>query len=555
MSGCDARGVRWTAAAVAAAASFVGPARAAGGTASRASRVGGCTRMRSEPAQRVVARLRRGKPVVLSCVRIRERLDLTPLATIVQPFKCRDCLLEHGVAASDVVFARTVDLSGSRIAGLVDLEGATFEGPVLFASAPTPVGFLGSVDASLAVFGDLASFEQASFESRADFGLTRFRGEASFAGAQFKATSGQAASFRGAAFDAPAVLDHAIFLGAADFTRSSFDSAGFRAVQFRLPASRAVFSQAVFRGDGDFSQDVFVGGASFDGAQFLQHAAFVGTQFFAGPGHTAVSFDNVGAAGDVDFSFANFIPFGLSDTTRPGERAPLIASFFRLVVAGTLSFSNAEFPPGFGLGMNFLSAKNFVFDVDETALVDDDPGSSTNRQHVLDLIESSSKNRDDLVTANDADYQLHVLRSRAYSWPLRVLDLVFYRWIAGYFVRPLRPLLALLALAILLSAVRIVVRRPLAATDDAAATRKPNPGSAPRRRGRWRRLGGGLVSHVNDFLDTLTLVGPQRWSAAGGGQRLELRLESVVYRVLLACALIGLANSNPTLRQLVDALV
>ena len=60
-----------------------------------------------------------------------------------------------------------------------------------------------------------------------------------------------------------------------------------------------------------------------------------------------------GAAGDVDFSFANFIPFGLSDTTRPGERAPLIASFFRLVVAGTLSFSNAEFPPGFGLGMNF----------------------------------------------------------------------------------------------------------------------------------------------------------------------------------------------------------
>jgi putative hydrolase of the HAD superfamily len=98
------------------------------------------------------------------------------------------------------------------------------------------------------------------------------------------------------------------------------------------------------------------------------------------------------------------------------------------------------------------------------------------------------------------------------------------------------------------------VGRPLAAPDDASAP-KPNPGRSPRRRGRWRRLGGGFVSHVNDFLDTLTLIGPQRWSAAGGGQRLELRLESVVYRVLLACALIGLANSNPTLRQLVDALV
>jgi hypothetical protein len=350
------------------------------------------------------------------------------------------------------------------------------------------------------------------------------------------------------------VLDHAIFLGPADFTRSSFDSAGFRAVQFRLPASRAVFSQAVFRGDADFSRDVFFGGAGFGGAQFLQDAAFVGTQFFAGPGHKAASFDNVGAAGDVDFSFASFIPFGLPNRTLRGERPPLIASFFRLVVAGTLSFSNAAFQAGFGLRMNELSAKNLVLDADETALVDDDPGASTNRRHVLELIESSSKERDDLVTANDADYQLHVLRSRAYRWPLRLLDLVFYRWIAGYLVRPLRPLLALLALALLLSAVRIVVGRPLAAPDDASAP-KPNPGRSPRRRGRWRRLGGGFVSHVNDFLDTLTLIGPQRWSAAGGGQRLELRLESVVYRVLLACALIGLANSNPTLRQLVDALV
>jgi uncharacterized protein YjbI with pentapeptide repeats len=538
--------------ALVAAASVAGPARAAGGTPSRASRVGRCTRLRSEPAQLVVARLRRGKPVVLSCVRIRNRLDLTSLATVAQPFKCRSCLLQRGFTASDVVFARTVDLSGSRIAGPVDLEGATFQGPVLFAPAPSAVEFLGSVDASLAVFGDLASFEQASFESRADFGLARFRGDTSFAAASFEATSGQAASFKGATFDAPFVLDHAIFMGEADFTRASFDSAGFRGVQFQPPASRAVFKQAVFRGDADFSQDAFFGGAIFDGAQFLQNAAFVGTLFYAGPGHKVV-FDNVGAAGDVDFSFASFNPLGLSNRTPPGTKPPLIASFFRLVVAGTLSFSNADFQPGFGLRMNELSAKNLVLDVDETALVDDEPGTSTYRRQVLELIESSSKGRDDLVTANDADYQLHVLRSRGYSWPLRMLDLVFYRWIAGYLVRPLRPLLALLALALLLSAVRIVVGRPLAGTDNPPP--KPYPGSPPRRRGRLRRLGGGFVSHVNDFLDTLTLVGPQKWSAAGGGQKLDLRLESVVYRVLLACALIGLANSNPTLRQLVDALV
>jgi uncharacterized protein YjbI with pentapeptide repeats len=506
--------------------------------------------MRVESAQRVVARLRRGKTAALSCVQIPDRLDLTSLATIAQSFKCRSCRLERGLIASDVVFARTVDLSGSEIWGPVDLEGATFQGPVLFASAPASVEFRKPVDASLAVFGDLASFEQAVFESHVDFGLARFRGDTSFAGATFKA-----ASFGGAAFDGPVVLDRATFEAAADFTRASFASTDFRRVHFELSTAQTDFSEAVFRGDADFSLDVFSGGAKFNYAQFLQHAAFVGTEFDPGsnPDHMAASFDNVSAAGDVDFSFATFTASGLPDSTSPGERPPPIASFFKLVVAGTLSFSNANFrfPAGYTVAMDNLSAKSLVLDVDETPLVDDDPGASTNRQHVLELIESSSKEQNDLVTANDADYQLHVLRSRKYSWPLRVLDLAFYRGIAGYFVRPLRPLLTLLALALLLSAVRIVVGRPLGTTDDAAA--KPNPGP-PQRRGRWRRLGRGFVVHVNEFLDTLTLIGPQRWNAAGG-QRLELRLESVVYRVLVACALIALANSNPTLRQLVDALV
>ena len=550
MSGCDVRSVRWAAVALAAAGSFAGPARAAGGKPSRASPVGSCKRISSEPAQRVVARVRRSKPVVLSCVRIRERLDLTPLATIPQPFKCRGCRLEGGLAASDVVFARTLDLSAWGIEGTVGLEGASFQGPVLFASAPKPAKFDGDVDASLAVFSDLASFEQAVFAGRAGFDLARFRGETSFAAAKFEATPGPAASFRGAVFDSSVVFDQAQFIGSADFTRSSFGSAGFRAV---FLATRASFAKATFRGDADFSQGIFLGRASFPRAQFLQHAAFVGTQFSGDPNHQAASFDNVTAAGDVDFSFADFR--APPEAAQAGEERPLIASFFRLVVAGTLSFSDAEFPPRYALSMNKLSARNLVLDVDKTSLVDDDPGDSAKplRQHVLELIESSSKVRDELVTANDADYELHVLRSRTYSWPLRMLDLVFYRWIAGYFVRPLRPLLTLLVLALLLSAVRSVVGRPLAATDGGAAA-EPNP-RPPRPRGRWRRLGSGFVTHVNDFLDTLTLIGPQRWSAAGGGQRLELRLESVVYRVLVACALIGLANSNPTLRQLVDALV
>ncbi len=49
---------------------------------------------------------------------------------------------------------------------------------------------------------------------------------------------------------------------------------------------------------------------------------------------------------------------------------------------------------------------------------------------------------------------------------------------------------------------------------------------------------------------TLALIPP------GGGRAAERQSRQVevwVYRILFACALIGFANSNPTLRQMLDA--
>jgi len=63
-----------------------------------------------------------------------------------------------------------------------------------------------------------------------------------------------------------------------------------------------------------------------------------------------------------------------------------------------------------------------------------------------------------------------------------------------------------------------------------------------------RRHGAGLLANV---LNTFALLGPRR------GERepaLSVRLEAFAYRLLAVCALLGLANSNPTLRQMVDTL-
>src|SRR4029450_6921283 len=69
------------------------------------------------------------------------------------------------------------------------------------------------------------------------------------------------------------------------------------------------------------------------------------------------------------------------------------------------------------------------------------------RPSVLGLIESSAKARDDLAHANQAHYARQALKSRQYAGWLHFLDFVFYRGIAGYFVRPFHPVVALLALA------------------------------------------------------------------------------------------------------------
>ena len=492
------------------------------------------------PAAQITQMLRTGHSVILASVTVRDRLDLTHLATVRQPFKCRDCTFLQGLDAADVIFERTVDLSGSQIKGPAEFGGATFQGPALFTAAPHPAEFAQRADFRLAVFEDLATFDQATFHKLARFTLARFREEASFASSTFANVT-----FSGAALRGGAIFDSTSFDAHADFERTTFGEVDFRGADF---GSRAVFTSATFGGAADYGGATFPRGAVFDEAQFSSGAAFVGTEF-DGPSLIA-SFERTGAAGSLDFSFAQFKPDPEpttgADTDRDREGQPMPAlSFSELVSGGTVSFSNASFPPGFTIVMNRILATNLVLGVADASRVDDSGNKKMlNRRHVLELIESSAKARDDLLVANDADYELHVIAARNYGLVHRVFDVVVYRWIAGYFVRPLRPLVTLVLLALALAAVRLVRHRA-----------PPRP-HARRRRRRFRGLGrSSFAVLVNEFLDALTRILPQRRSDETPTARLGHRIEAVAYRVLLACALIGLANSNPTLRQVVDAVL
>jgi hypothetical protein len=193
--------------------------------------------------------------------------------------------------------------------------------------------------------------------------------------------------------------------------------------------------------------------------------------------------------------------------------------------------------------MDQLQVTNLVLDVDVVSQIQDDE-SDENKRAVLRTIENSAKARDDLATANDAHFEYRKLRSKDFGPVLRAADFVFYRQMAGYLVRPGRPLALFLALAASIALWHVVRRRP-------------EPASIRRRLSRRERVWTSTKRRCGDFfscfLDDLGMAGP-RWGGDRSSLAASTRFKVIVYRVLLVCALLGLANSNPTLRQMVDTL-
>jgi uncharacterized protein YjbI with pentapeptide repeats len=410
-------------------------------------------------------------------------------------FRCRKCVFNGRVSAPDVTFARTVDLSGSAFRGPVDFSGTTFRAPALFRAATDDVGQLNarapSKDFSLAEFNDFADFKDANFTGAASFE------EARFADATFTNASLGAASF-----------DGALFAGPARFSGVTFTSG-------------ASFDEADFGDRADFSGASFHAGAGFTNAHFAQGASFLGAGFTPALGAEAARFDSVTSTGDLDLTYSQF-----NATAKPD----VVAVFADLVSSGALVLTDAEFPAADRLVMDRLTVHELIMNIEDVRLVD----GRDEQKRVLETIENTAKARNDLKVANDAHYQLRVLDSQSYGPVGHALDYVFYRGIAGYLVRPFRPILALLVLALVISIYREVRRR------------QPD-GNMRLVRSAQARGAGFLTS----FLDSLAKIGPRRGE---GDPPLPERLEVFAYRLLAVCALLALANSNPTLRQMVDTL-
>ncbi|HST25929.1 MAG TPA: pentapeptide repeat-containing protein [Gaiellaceae bacterium] len=469
------------------------------------------------------AKLAETGEVNLEGVTIGSRVDLSD-RTITKRFTCRNCHFQEAFVAVGTTFEGIADFRGSTFSGNVAFRKATFGAAALFGSPTTAQGatkFSGSVDFSLATFGDLATFENSVFQARdstasqrgcdvalpdtTDFQLARFE--------------------KGATF----VLD-AIY-GDADFSRAMFaGTVDFNSTTFW---HQGVFDGSEFTGPVNFGGGMFICTGSFQSARLDMGGTFLGTNFSPcspcsqdDKDSKIDDFSGLQSGGTLNFSFAT-----LGRTT----------SFDNMVVNGGITFHGATLPQHKVVSWVNVSATSLELDVGKAIKA----VAPADLPDVLADIESSAKDRGDLSTANDADYERKVLDSRKRGWLGHALDVFFYRWIAGYLVRPLQPLAALLALALALTLLH--------------AGRKAWPHPAATSRGWWNRLRSqaGRARRIlpplgNAYLESLALVVPGKGPPAK--ERPVRWLEVIAYRLRFVCILIGFANSNPTLRQMLDAI-
>jgi hypothetical protein len=474
-------------------------------------------------ASDLVGRLASGQGVNEVDVVVQGELDLRPLGTVALPFRCRGCTFSGTVDATDVVFQRVVDLSGSIVRGALLLTGAQFRGPFLLDETPGRRSEIhGPANLQLATFSDVASADGA-----------RVLGPADFTSAQFL----RGASFAETEFGAEALFDRAQFGAATSFADGSSRGLSMGRATFAGPA---VFRQHTFHADADFTGTAFQGPVNFTLAEFERKALFDSVSFDRGATFRLVSaasgsFRSAQARGPLIFDGAVFVQG---------------VSLAELSVTDLLSLRSIHVVANNGLELDQLAAATLLLDV---PTVDQVRGIAV-QQEMLGLLEKSAEAAGDLPLANDARFQRLTSEASRSGPAYQVFDRVVLREIGGYLVRPLYPLRAMLLVLILGITIRTV------------PTWWRNP-SLPLARGRRRRprpTAGG-ESNMQVLVRALWVSGHQivakspgvEWDneEAPSGRTAALWGEYLAHKILIVLFVLSLGNSNPTVRQIIDAIV
>lgn len=453
-------------------------------------------------------------------------------AQVRAPVTLHNVVVTGRIYASSTAFERLADFSESTLRGGGDFSGATFSGPAVFKGVRTGRGAT-------------TRFDFAAFSSSALFGGSSFGGIVAFADASFGGTS----RFRVAHFARLADFSSASFSDTADFADAVFSGHGD-------------FSAAEFHSVADFSAAEFMGEASFATARFSDSASFTGAAFGvrtnAPVTFATARFDSGASFLDAEFDgLANFsLTESPADVVFDGSEFDGDASFSTARLLGTTSFSQARF---YGLlnfdqaALNELDLDGAVFETASATLALPQPQASTahlqelrfdphdvghigigdgastvkEREDALSLLEAAALRGGDARAANQAKLERRtMIRNHGEWFPLNVGDYLVAWGVGGYWVRPWHQVITVLALILLVTAVRSY---------------------------RWRR--GTWKSKRHRVLAALIKSWDAFWKLKIRDGTALAQVEATLYTLVIVVFLANVANAWPTGHDLVKGIL
>jgi uncharacterized protein YjbI with pentapeptide repeats len=451
-------------------------------------------------------------------------VDLRDLRRVGQLVRCIDCTIEGDLAAADVTFERVVDLDGLVVTGSLDLHGATADSSLVLSRAVVH----GPTDLSHVAIGGQVVFDQAEFLGPARFDGFRTAGATSFVDATFRErVTFTSCDVRGTTTFAGADLE-----GEAVFTRCEFA----RPVSFREATfhEEAAFRDALFASATDFTLSNFEAGAVVDRARFGGPASFR----LASIGST-LSLQHTRAEQDLD----------LQAVTGEGDLDLHSAS-----VDGLLQLTDVVLTGEGELDLERVAARGLLMDVESI----DDVRGDTVRRVVLQRLEETAQQGNDLGVANEARYALLSRNAGDLRGAARILDQVFYRGAAGYLVRPSHPLMVLLVALLLAGLTRTTV--DLGSQQRASRMLAAERPDGERRQWRRDQLREAGPAFVRGFGETVRLAfrGRPGITVERGSSRSQVAAagvmgEFLLYKTLFVLMVLAIGNSSPTFREVLDA--
>lgn len=475
----------------------------------------------------VAARIVAGELVELKGTRIRGDLILPRSTRISAPLRCRGCHFTGSFRAPEATFERGLDLEESVVDGDLDLSGTSFE--------------------------DWANLDGA-----------RIGGPTLLRGARFS----EALSARDARFGGSVAFDRARVKGQVAFTRASFgDAATFTGTAF---GARADFGQSKYAAGARFDDVVFAGAPSFALGEFGSRASFNGVEFRSGGSFQFAHFADVSLERAVAAG-----PLALDGAVVDGE-----ASFDGLTSTGEVSLDGVHVRPG-SLFVEQLAVEELTMDV---GLVSAIRGRAA-QKHMLERLESTAKAREDLSTANDARFHRLSMMGEEKDGAAGLVD-DGNRLLAGYLVRPVRPVASFLGLVGAASLVRLGIRtfpgrrvdKTEPGTASASHDRARNTLRASDQHGRarirvrpkelwdgavylwtafWKAVADGFQS-VADSLGVAFRIRPDVAKPEEGrigsyAIAIGRWMEYSMYKIMLAVMVLTIGNANPTVRELLES--